>query len=181
MGFRYLLIYDQDIENVFFKIWEMVEKIKMDVPLWAKTKVNFQFKLRGLTDSGKLFYFYVGPTVADICAKFYDNVIICYIVTLVFSKGLKVIFSIFTMSEFIEQRSAIKFCLRNEISVAETFRMLQKAFGDLTMSQKNVYKWHKDFKEGRERVDDLERPGRPSTSTDEQHVSQIKELVHKNR
>ena len=58
--------------------------------------------------------------------------------------------------------------------------MLQ-AFGDLSMSQKNVYKWYKDFKECRERVDDLERPGRPTTSTDEQHVNQIKELVHKNR
>ena len=59
--------------------------------------------------------------------------------------------------------------------------MLQKAFGDWTMLQKNGYKWYKVFKEGRERVDDLERPGRPSTSTDEQHVNQIKELVHKNR
>ena len=85
------------------------------------------------------------------------------------------------MSEFVEQRSAIKFCLRNKISVAETFRMLQKAVGDLTMSQKNVSKWYKDFKEGRERIDNLERPGRPSTSTDEQNVNQIKELVHKNR
>ena len=112
--------------------------------------------------------------------KVHVNVIICYIVTHLFSKRLKVIFSIFTISEFVEQRSAIKFCLRNEISVAETFRILQKAFGDLTMSQKNVYKWSKDFKEGRERVDDLEGPGRPSTSTDEQHVNQIKELVHKN-
>ncbi|XP_018405244.1 PREDICTED: putative uncharacterized protein FLJ37770 [Cyphomyrmex costatus] len=70
------------------------------------------------------------------------------------------------MSDFAEQRSAIKFCLRNEISAAEPFRMLQKAF---------------DFKEGRERVDDLERPGRPSTSTDEQHVKKIKELVLENR
>ena len=59
--------------------------------------------------------------------------------------------------------------------------MLQKAFGDLTMSQKNVYKWYKVFKEGRERVHDLKRPGRLSTSTDKQHVNQIKELVHKNR
>ena len=59
--------------------------------------------------------------------------------------------------------------------------MLQKAFGDLTMSQKNVYKHYKDFKEGRERVYDLQRPGRPPTSTDEQHVNQIEELVHKNR
>ena len=48
------------------------------------------------------------------------------------------------------------------------------------MTQKNVYKWYKDFKEGRERVDDLKRPGRPSTSTDEQLVNQIKELVHQN-
>ena len=49
------------------------------------------------------------------------------------------------------------------------------------MSQKNVYKWYEDLKEGKERVDDLERPRRPSTSSDEQHVNQIKELVHKNR
>ena len=96
---------------------------------------------------GKLFYFYVDPTVTDNCAKFHVNVIICYIVPLVFSKRLKVIFSIFTMSGFVEPRSAIKFCLRDEISVAETFRMLQKAFGDLIMSQKNVFKWSRDFKE----------------------------------
>ena len=47
--------------------------------------------------------------------------------------------------------------------------------------QKSVYKRYKDFKEGRERVDDLERPGRPSTSTDEQHANQTKELVQQNR
>ncbi|XP_053949178.1 uncharacterized protein LOC128857446 [Anastrepha ludens] len=86
------------------------------------------------------------------------------------------------MSDLIEQRSAIKFCLRNEISAAETFSMLQKAFGDSTMSQKNVYKWYKDFKEeGHERLDDLERSGRPSTSTDDQHVNKVKELVFKTR
>ena len=84
------------------------------------------------------------------------------------------------MSDLIEQRSAIKFCFRNEISAAETLRMLRKAFGNSTMSQKNVYKWYKDFKEGRERVDDLERSGRPSTSTDDQHVNKVKELVLKN-
>ena len=85
------------------------------------------------------------------------------------------------MSDLIEQRSAIKFCLRNEISAAETLRMLRKAFGNSSMSQKNVYKWYKDFKEARERVDDLERSGRPSTSTDDQYVNKVKELVLKNR
>ena len=55
--------------------------------------------------------------------------------------------------------------------------MLGKAFGNSTMSQKNVYKWYKDFKEGRERVDDLKRSGRPSTSTDDQCVNKVKEGV----
>ena len=56
--------------------------------------------------------------------------------------------------------------------------MLQKAFGDETMSQKNVYKWYRDFKEGRERVDDLQRSRRPSTSIIDQ---KIKEMVLGNR
>ena len=85
------------------------------------------------------------------------------------------------MSDMIQQRSAIKFYLRHEISAAETLKMLQKAFGNYTMSQKNVHKWYKDFKEGRERVDNLKRTGRPSTSTDDQHVNKVKELVLKNR
>jgi len=82
------------------------------------------------------------------------------------------------MSDFVEQRICIKFCLRNEYSAGET---LQKAFGDEAMSQKNVYKWYKDFKEGWERVQDEQRPGRLSTSTDESHVKEIKDLVLENR
>jgi len=91
----------------------------------------------------------------------------------------KVNLAIFTMSDFVEQRSCIKFCLWNEISAAETLRM-QKAFDDQAMSQKNVYKWYKQFKEGRESVENENRSGRPSTST-EQHVNEIKDLVIKNR
>ena len=59
--------------------------------------------------------------------------------------------------------------------------MLRKAFGNSNTSQKSVYKWYKAFKEGRERVADLECSGRPSTSTDDQHVNKVKQLVLKNR
>ena len=54
--------------------------------------------------------------------------------------------------------------------------MLQKAFGDVTMSQKNVYKWYRDFKEGRERADDLQRSGRPWTLIDDQNINKIQEM-----
>ena len=59
--------------------------------------------------------------------------------------------------------------------------MLQKAFGDETMSQKKFYKWYRDFKEGRECVDDLQRSERPSTSIDDQNINKIKEIVLGNR
>ena len=42
---------------------------------------------------------------------------------------------------------------------------------------KNAYKWYRDFKEDRERVDDLQRSGRPSTLIDDQNINKIKERV----
>ena len=59
--------------------------------------------------------------------------------------------------------------------------MLQEAFGDQALSKTRIFKWHKKFKEGRERIEDQERPGREKTSIDEQHVLKIKDLVLKNR
>lgn len=85
------------------------------------------------------------------------------------------------MSDFVDQRVCIKFCLRKQISAAETLKMLQHAFGDTALSEKNVYKWYKQFQEGRESVELEDHARRPKTSTDESHVNKIKELVLQNR
>lgn len=125
-------------------------------------------------------YFYkIGSTVVHICVKFNVNICLFSILPHVFCEKQKVNLAIFIMSDLVEQRSCIKFCLRIEMSSAETMSMLQRAFGDQDISQKNVYKWYKQFKEGRERVADNNRPGLPLTSTDEQHIGKLKYLVLK--
>ncbi|XP_018347274.1 PREDICTED: uncharacterized protein LOC108751537 [Trachymyrmex septentrionalis] len=59
--------------------------------------------------------------------------------------------------------------------------MLTVAYGESTLSKKNVYKWYKLFQEGRENVNDEPRSGRPSTSKTDENVQEVKEIVLKNR
>jgi hypothetical protein len=56
----------------------------------------------------------------------------------------------FAMQENIEQRYGIKFCVKLDKSVTETFSSLTEAYGDATLSRTMVFKWPKAFKEGRE-------------------------------
>lgn len=85
------------------------------------------------------------------------------------------------MDKKLEQRVCVKFCVANGFSAAETLRMLQKAFGEDSMSQNRTFVWHKDFKEGRESVSDMPRSGRPSTSTTDENIASVKNLVMENR
>jgi len=59
--------------------------------------------------------------------------------------------------------------------------MLTAAFGESTLSKKNVYKWYKLFTEGREDVNDDARSGRPSTSITDENVEEVKKIVMENR
>lgn len=83
--------------------------------------------------------------------------------------------------EKMDQRICIKFCVKNGIKCSETLEMLTVAYGECTLSKKNVYKWYKLFQEGRENVEDEARPGRPSTSTTDANVKEVKEMVLNNR
>ena len=59
--------------------------------------------------------------------------------------------------------------------------MLNTACGDVAMKRATCFRWHKRFKNRRLSVEDDERSGRPSTSTDDPHIDEINTLVQANR
>ncbi|UYV73261.1 SPOPL [Cordylochernes scorpioides] len=76
----------------------------------------------------------------------------------------------------MDQRTCIKFCVKNEIKCADAFRMLTLAYGEATLDRSNVYRWYKMFSEGREDVKDEERARRPSTSTTDKKLMKWRKL-----
>ncbi|XP_076337614.1 protein GVQW3-like [Tachypleus tridentatus] len=87
----------------------------------------------------------------------------------------------FRMNDLKEQRLAVKFCVKLGKSATETFAMLNTAYGDVAMKRTACFKWHERFKDGRQSIEDDERPGRLSMSTDDPHVVKINTLVRANR
>ena len=57
----------------------------------------------------------------------------------------------------LEERYAVKFCLKLGKNATETYGRLQTAFGESYMNRASVYELHKKFKKGRESVKDDER------------------------
>ena len=80
-----------------------------------------------------------------------------------------------------EQRVCIKFCVKLGKTFTETFHMLQTAFEDECLSRSKCHEWFKRFKEGRTSTADDPRSGRPTVSTDDDHVAQVNDLVRSNR
>jgi len=87
----------------------------------------------------------------------------------------------FMMQEDIEQRYAIKFCVKLNKSAIETFASLTEAYGDATLLRTMVFKWHRAFKEGQENVEDGPRSGRPISSTNDQNVEVVRAVMVKDR
>ena len=63
----------------------------------------------------------------------------------------------------------------------ESLKMLQKAYGESTLSKTRAYEWYNAFKNGRSVVEDLPRSDRPSTSLTEVNIAEVKEMVTENR
>ena len=58
--------------------------------------------------------------------------------------------------------------------------MLQKCFGESTLSRTRVFEWHKAFSEGREIVENLPHASRPSTCVNDDNIEKVKKIVLEN-
>jgi len=76
-----------------------------------------------------------------------------------------------------EQRCAIKFWVKLGESTTVTYKKLQGAYGEHSLSRAQVFRWHKSFLEGREQVEDEPCAGRPSTSKTDDNVERVRSLV----
>uniref|UniRef100_A0A8C3CRQ0 Mos1 transposase HTH domain-containing protein n=1 Tax=Cairina moschata TaxID=8855 RepID=A0A8C3CRQ0_CAIMO len=85
------------------------------------------------------------------------------------------------VERLLEQQYAIKFCVKLGKMGKETHDMIKEAYGDAAMGRLGVFEWHKLFREGRERVEDDDRSGRPSTSKTNENVSRVKNLQNCDR
>jgi len=59
--------------------------------------------------------------------------------------------------------------------------MLRTAYGDAVLCSGQVFRWHNSFKDGRERVEDEQRAGRPSASRTESNVARGKAVLDRGR
>ena len=87
----------------------------------------------------------------------------------------------FTMEKKVQQRVYTDFCFRLGKTNAETYEMLQAAFGESCLSRSKTFEWYSRFKSGRRSFEDDPRPGRPSTSHTEETVARVREIIRADR
>jgi len=81
----------------------------------------------------------------------------------------------------LEQRCAIKFCIKLNENATETYEKLKMVYGEDALSRTQVFRWPKSFLDGRESVEDEPRSGRPCASKTDENVTKVRDLVRSDR
>lgn len=81
----------------------------------------------------------------------------------------------------IAQRIVIKFLAAEGVKPAEILRRLSAQFGEETLSRARVFAWHKQFVEGRERVENQSHDRRPRSSITAGNIDSVRQLVEGDR
>lgn len=79
-----------------------------------------------------------------------------------------------------EVRAVIRYLVAKGKSSTEVFDEIKTTYGDKMMNRTSVFKWCKNFKDGRTSVHDDQRSGRPSIATDEL-VEKIEKAIRTDR
>lgn len=81
----------------------------------------------------------------------------------------------------VAQRIIIKFLTNEGVKPSEILTRLKAQFGDSTLSQNRVYTWAREFKGGRERVENESHDRRPRTSLTDDNTRTVRELIERDR
>ncbi|KAJ8944902.1 hypothetical protein NQ318_012711 [Aromia moschata] len=85
------------------------------------------------------------------------------------------------MEKTLEERYAMKFCVKLNKTPKDTYDMLKEASRYVCMSYSQTMKWHKSLRKGREDVNEEARSGPPSTSRTDEHGTQVGEFLYTDR
>jgi hypothetical protein len=81
------------------------------------------------------------------------------------------------LTAVMEQQVSIKFCVKLGKTPTETYEILQTVYGDEALNRNSVFEWFKQFKDGREDLQDDPRSRRPSTSRNTDTMENVREVV----
>lgn len=79
------------------------------------------------------------------------------------------------------QRSIVFFLWKEGVASKEISSRLEKVFGEQSLRLSTVYRWVKEFNDGRGNLSDQSRSGRPLSSTGEDSIELVKSIVEEDR
>lgn len=83
--------------------------------------------------------------------------------------------------EKLEHRAVIKFLTKEGRSAKEIHERMVGVYGETTPSYATVTRWNKEFRHGRESIEDDPRSGRPPEASCDDNVDRIEAMILENR
>ena len=81
----------------------------------------------------------------------------------------------------VKQRINLKLYVRLGKISTEALKLLQKVYGDDTMSRTRLFEWNRRFKEGKEEVENDHKSGRPSKSRTDENIERVRQKMRSDR
>ena len=81
----------------------------------------------------------------------------------------------------VEVRGTIRFLWAKRLNCTDIHREILAVYGPHAISRPAIVKWYQQFDQGRTGLGDDHREGRPLTSTTDNNVQAIKEIIRNNR